>query len=290
MAPTVKWQRWEAAAWSWSDTSATGPCALIRDEIQNWLNVVNTHTSNAGRQITLIRGPESSTATNYCGITFKAGANNNTQFGYMFYGTLGSTSARTTRVGASYTDSTANGGYGSIGITPGKADSAAFIASNTDTDILICYDTTEGEEFLTIGHSQSGSTSYADGLVIFKARTGEWVMAQNDGSPFCAIGFFDDGVGQEWETCTRDGDDNSSVAVAATTYTAPRYGFGRISAGTILSVEQDAYTFTAANPALLGGANILTGTRYVYPSIGTGQDVYLLASFTYGPWILIDAR
>ena len=114
MAPTIKWQRWDSASYDWHGQAATDALPQFEAELDAWIAAVNANPSNAGQQITKMRGYADSTDPDSAGITLRYGAANNTAFSYSFLGTKDQTGSRSYKSGDTYVDDASEDGYGTI--------------------------------------------------------------------------------------------------------------------------------------------------------------------------------
>lgn len=291
MAPTIKWQRWDSASYDWHAGTSAGAVGQIEAELDTWIAAVNGHTANTGRQITKMRGYADSTGGNYAGIVLRYGANNNTEYAYSYYGTTGSTSARTWYAGPNYADDTSRGGYGTV--SGGVSDtSVSWRTSGYEADFLLIYDTTEGQEYFLMGPRFGTSTSYMDGFLIVKSTEGEWLMSSGDGSTSRqSYHYFDDAVSTGWSAINRTAGGPSSVETANNAFF--RYYEYPSTSGSPSSFEGNI-SVVAANPSLLmpnsSSSYYQTGTRRVITDVSANDDYYLLQSYYYGPAVLVDLR
>ena len=293
MAPTIKWQRWDSAAYNWLGQNATDALPSLEAELDAWITTVNANASNTGRQLAKVRGYASSTTTNYAGLTIEAGANNNADKGYLQYFSA-STTAKKIYAGNTFADDTSNGGYGTV--SGGSSDTGvSWATSGTEANFLLVYDTTDGQEFFSFGPTfgTTNVTSYQDGFFIFKATNGEWVMDTQDGSSHHMIHYWNTTEG--WDNCNR-ATSADSIAPAGT-YLYGRFALRKSSAtsfsytGQAGEIKSVVY---AANPVLLetntSSTYNQTGTRRVMTDLGDGTNVYVLTAYYYGPNIFIDLR
>ena len=292
MAPTIKWQRFEAAAYNWLGTTATDAVPQIESELSAWMAAVNANPSNTGRQLSIEKGyADYAGSGNYMGWVIKAGANNNTAFGYLQY-ISSSTSGIAGVVSSVWDDNGSNGGYGAmttIGVGS-WSDVPSHKLSDVDSDFLLVSDTLDGKEFFILGKRQGTSANYMDGFVIVKTLTGEWVIALNDNSTYGALAYFDDEVATGWDTTFRGNTYTSSSLKREDTHVLDRWCLTGANA-TITTTNTKSYSISAASDLLLssssGGS---TGDRHYYNDIGNGDEVYLLFTFYYGPRVLVDLR
>lgn len=293
MAPTIKWQRWEAAAYDWQGTDPTDALPSLEAELDAWIAAINAHAGNAGKQITKMRGAADSTADNYAGLVLRYGANGNTEYAYSHYGTRGSTSSRSWSIGTGYTDDTSVGGYGTI--SGGMSDtSVSWRKNGYDADWLVVYDTTEGQEFFSFGPRLGGSSNaYMDGFTIFKSHSANWCFVSADGSSSSQMAFhyFDDAVSTGWSGIERSSGDSCYVRTGGM---YSRYELYPTSTGTGVSTFSGPGQVYAANPYMFSASSsstyYLTGTRRILTDVSPNNDYYLLTMYYYGPTILVDVR
>lgn len=294
MAPTIKWQRFDTASYDWFGTTATDALPQIEAELNAWIATVNANPSNAGRQITKMRGYADSTTTNYAGITLRYGANNNTAYAYSFFGCRGSISNRAWYLGTTYADDTSNGGYGTI--SNGTSDtSISFLTSGYDADFMLTYDTTDGQEYFLFGPRFSNdSVSYQDGFSIIKSTTGEWLFESGDGNANRLVfHYFDDAVSTGWSAVNRTTNGTSKMVPENESFS--RYYLAAQNSGSPSPTSFSGNVkVVAANPSLLQPQNnsyyFKTGTRRILTDISANNDFFLLASYYYGPTVLVDLR
>lgn len=292
MSPTIKWQRWDSASYNWYGTTSADALPSIEAELDAWIATVNLSAVNAGRQITKEKGYADSTATNYAGTVISAGANNNTQKGYLFYGTMGGSSKKI-YTGDVYTDDGSNGGYGTI--SGGSIDTfVTWYVSGQEASFMITFSTVPGEEFFTFGPIfGSQGTSYMDGFHIIKCSDGEWSMYSSDGSSVCHIHYFDDPGGGVWSSCSRSTTVDSITTAGSFYYRS--FAISKSTDNGTSSVDpatDGASLVIAASPFLLEpntGYNT-TGRRRILTDLGDGTNVYVLAAAHYGPHIVVDLR
>lgn len=296
MAPTIKWLRFESAAYDWTDATATGPLKQIEAEIDAWITAVNANASNTGRQLARVRGIDDSTTANYAGFVVRASANNNTENAWMHFGTIGSSTTRVHYVGSTYADDTSRGGYGTVAGNGGSDTSVTWKSNGTTADFLLGYDTTDGQEYLVLGYATNTtpSTAYEDGLLIYKTTTGEWAMGASDGASYSCIGYFNDSTGVGWDSPRRTNTQESSTVGATSSVCRGRFFLcsGSTSGPSLIDVGHGA--LAAANPDLLEAHTTstyyFTGYRMKLDDLDATGLVYLLNMFYYGPMILVDLR
>lgn len=293
MAPTIKWQRWDAANYNWLGQNTTDALPSLEAELDAWIATVNGIASNAGRQLAKKRGYASSTTTNYAGLVIEAGANNNTEKGYLQYISVEPT-RKSVYAGDTFSDDTSKGGYGTV--SGGSADTVVtWRTSGSEANFLLVYDTTDGQEFFAMGPSfGTTGTSVMDGFVIFKCTDGEWAMASSDASFYHVTHYWGADNGG-WNNCGRTS--SADNAVYATAYVYSRFSIVKAASGgtsyTGRSDEPKPIMY-AANPALLSPNESSkynqTGTRRVFTDLGDGTNVFVLSCYYYGPCVLVDLR
>jgi len=293
VAPTIKWQRWDSSTYNWFGTGASDTLPSIEAELDAWIAAVNANPSNVGRQVTKEKGYADSTSGTYAGFVISCGANGNTEKGYMGYY---SSAASTKRFyfGDTFTDNGTNGGYGSI--TGGGGDSnVSWLTSGQEANFLLVYGTVDGQEYFSFGPNlgSTNSTAYQDGFLIAKATDGEWFMTTGDANAYM-IHYW--GAVSGWSNCNRN---TGTVTVKEQeSYFGARYSMVKNSATSGSSAggaaDTEEYHVYAAAPELLerqaSSSYLSTGTRRVFNELGTGDNVYMLTSYYYGPAILVDLR
>lgn len=291
MAPTIKWQRWDSASYDWFGATSADALPGLEAELDAWITAVNGNASNSGRTVTKERGYADSTGGNYAGLVISCGANSDTAKGYLQYAVLNSTSTKKIYAGDTFVDDTSNGGYGAVSGGPSDT-SVSWYTSGQSADWLICYDTTDGEEFFIFGPSlgASQSANYMDGFMIMKATDGEWLLNSNDGSNNVAIHYYDDDGGTGWST--PNGSSSAKSTVNARSQNTLYWRFGLYSATTPDTSFVGSRVVYAANPNLLNTytGKTDTGTRTIITDLGNGNNVYILSLYYYGPTLLVDLR
>lgn len=292
MAPTIKWQRWESAAYNWFGQAATDPLPSMESELDAWIATVNGNASNTGRQLTKMRGYASSTGGNYAGITVRAGANGNAAYGYFQYACLNATTSKVVRMGNSFTDDTSNGGYGTLDGGPVDT-SVSWVTSGSSADWLLVTGTVDGQEYFIFGPSfGSPSTTNQDGFVIMKGFHGEWVFVTADGGSTVvqAYSYFDDAISTGWDSLSRGSVSNSTI-LSASSSTYGRFviaanggGTPGLSGGRVYAASPDLYEPSVTT------TYYYTGYRRVLTDIDAGGQVYMLNTYYYGPTVLVDVR
>lgn len=293
MAPTIKWQRWDTASYNWFDQTAGAAFPALVSELSAWITTVNGNASNTGRQLTLMRDHTDSTSTaNTIMFTLRAGANSNTKYGYMQYGSYASTTVKNVVLGNVYADDTTRNGYGTVSGLVTSDTSISHISSGQDFNSLIITGTVDGEEYFIWGPHISGTT-YQDGFYIVKATTGEWVMGANDGAVHQTISYFNDSVTTDnWAEISRGASGSSVTAPSAISYSRLEFRpYAYFSSSLTGLVGPGVY---AASADLYCYANTSegdeTGDRRVLSDLGNGTNVYMLTSMHYGPTVLVDLR
>ena len=291
MAPTIKWQRWDSASYDFNSTDADAALPQFEGELLAWIAAVNANPSNAGRQITQLKGYADSTAENYAGTVVRVGANNDTEFAYFMHAQLGSVSYKQFQLGPVYTDDGSNGGYGAI--SGGDNDTQMSWKSNgTEADWLIVYDTTDGQEFFCWGPRMGSSANYQDGFIVFKATNGEWTINTSDGTTTnqMCYHYFDDEVSTGWSSIDRTNNYGAQVPVATETFSRYRLYTRGTDSGSYIG---RAYV-TAANPSLFiphgSTAVSKTAKRTVFTDLSPNNDVYMLSMYYFGPQVFVDLR
>lgn len=294
MAPTIKWQRWDSASYNWFGVTTSDALPALEAELDAWITAVNGNASNAGRSITKERGYASSTTVNYAGLVISAGANGNASKGYMSYYTHGSTSTRRVYLGDTYSNDTANGGYGTI--SGGRSDtSVSWVTSGREASWLIVSDVTDGFEYFCFGPSigTSTTTSYMNGFFIFKGTDGEWTLETGDSSNRYVVHYFDDAAGSGWDTPGRGVNTTCGNIGYDENYVSSRYSvFPKTTPGgsSADSAIDGAYYVFCNNSDVYNAVNERTGSRRVLTDLGTGDNVYQLSGYYYGPQFLVDLR
>ena len=171
----------------------------LQAEVDAWITAVNGNASNTGRQITREKGYQDATVGttgNQKGFVFSAGANSNTEKGYLSWLIGSASDVVTITASADWTDDTSNNGYGSF-VTSGGGynDSSSHMRSGVDIDYIIAYDTTDGQEFYCQGVNYDNNGSHDGGFTIWKAENGEWVFEGNDGTTYNVLHYWTDGSG-----------------------------------------------------------------------------------------------
>lgn len=298
MAPTIKWQRWDSASYDWFGTTSADALPSLESELDAWITAVNGNASNSGRQVTKERGYADSTTANYAGLVLSCGANSNAAKGYLFYGTYGSTSIKRIYVGDTYADNTTGGGYGAV--SGGSSDtSVSWYTSGQEASWLIVSSTVDGEEYFSFGPTfgSSPSVNYMDGFFVFKATDGEWSVVSGDGSQFNQRHFhyWDDTLSTGWSTCNRLSSGLDTLIPGLGAYQHGRYGlYAENNVTNVVDpATEGAQIVFAANADVLTYTSTSfnkTGARRTLSTLGTGQDVYILAGYYYGPNFLVDLR
>ena len=298
MAPTIKWQRWDSSAYNWFGQTASDALPALEAELDAWITTVNGNASNTGRQITKERGYADSTGGSYAGITLSFGANNNTAKGYFFYGCQAQTTSHRIYFGDTFVDDTSSGGYGTI--SGGYVDSSiSFVTSGQEANWVIITGTVDGQEYFTFGptFNSKTDTAYQDGFAIIKMTDGEWSVMSGDGSTSQGhIHYWDDAGGTGWTNCART-TSNTDKLSAANTYFYGRFCIMAAINGTPAAVNpatDGKRVCYAASPDVFeiptSSASAYTASRVLISSLGTGENVYLLTSYFYGPTFLVDLR
>jgi len=296
MAPTIKWQRWDSASYNWFGTTATDALPSVEAELDAWITTVNGNASNVGRQVTKERGYADSTTANYASLVISCGANSNTAKGYMSYGCLGGTTAKKNYVGNAYTDDTSNGGYGTVSGGPSDT-SVSWYTSGQEANFLIVTGVVDGEEYFCFGPTIGATPnySYMDGFFISKATDGEWFMVTGDGasaSVRLATHYWDDDYSTGWSTLTRTATGATSILTRGPWETG-RYGLIAASSTNPTLISSTARIYAASSDVYAPATTTTqynTGDRTVFTDLGTGDDVYLLTGYHYGPSFLVDLR
>ena len=288
MAPTIKWQRWESAAYDWAGTNASDALPSLEAELDAWITTVNANASNSGRQLTKERGYANSTTSNYHGLVISAGANSNTSKGYMAYGTYGSATTKKIYLGGTFVDDTSNGGYGTISGGPSDT-SISWYTSGQAADWLITYGVVDGEEYFNFGPKLGTSTSYMDGFTIMKCTDGEWSLFSGDSSVRRHIHYWDDAVSTGWAGGSRTSS-GTTVAVESGAYDIARFVLQSLSLATTSFIGTSSVV--AASPDMLQPVDTgkRTGDRTLLTDLGDGDNVYILTAYYQGPSVLVDLR
>ena len=126
MAPVVKYQLWDNAAYPWTDQTPDGMMGSIVAQIDAWAAIVNTNSSIVadGMSISKVRDPNSSTnGGTRNGFVYKfvdgkanlwPGAGTD-----LHVGMHGTETQLYVEAGDEYEDDTQNNGFGDWGSTPG---------------------------------------------------------------------------------------------------------------------------------------------------------------------------
>ena len=293
VAFTVKWQRWDSTAYNWFATGANDALPAMEAELSSWMSSVNANASNATQQLAIERGASSSLQANYGGLVLSAAASGTVEKGYLFYGCMGSTSAKRLYTGNSFDNGIGNGGYGVI--SGGASDtSTSWYTSGREANWLLIYDDTDGEEFFSFGPTfDSRSSGYEDGFLIYKRSDGTWVMVSGDGQANqLGIGYVNTSQFTGWTQPTR----RSGNYIANTdrySYFFERYSLYPNNYGSSTYIDTDV-RWRAANPNLFSppfnSTYYFTGDRLVLNDLGDGTNVYMISAYFGGPMVLVDGR
>ena len=293
MAPVIKWQRFEAAAYDWAGETATDALPQIEAELDAWITAVNGNASNTGRQVTKEKGyADAVESTSYKGFTISCGANSNTEKGSMIYMALNT--LKRCWVGQWTDDGVSNNGYGSISTSGGGYGdtSIGWVGVNVNIDFIIMTDTTDGKEFFILGLNYANSTTM-EGFAIWKAENGEWVMEFNDASNGGVLHYWTDATGPTgWNNGGRTSSNALTSMPSAGTEQFERRNF---SASEFTNWDPVTYpsggTVVAANEYLLNGsANMYGGRVYSWTDFSATDEVYKIYPYPYGPAVYVDVR
>ena len=300
MAPVIKYQRWEAASYDIWAEGPTDALPSLEAEVDAWIATVNGNASNTSRQLAKVKGyldANVGTTGNLKGFLFSAGANNNTEFGYLRWLVSNSSNAVSHVTGTNFNDDgTSNNGYGLLTTsTGGHTDSSLFIRDGQDVDFIIAYDTTDGAEFYCEGYNYANSGSYDAGFAIWKAENGEWVFESNDGTSYNVLHYWTDGSGPTgWNNGARSSSAGATSSNSVTIETWAKRTFYATSFTDFDPVAfPDGGKIVAASPYLLCNISGYLGGRVIAWTGAAGSptnEVYKISMVNNGPFVYVDAR
>lgn len=293
MALTIKWQRWDAASYDWLGKGANDALPALTAEMQLWMDSVNSNASNVDQDLRIDRDANSSLANYYAGFVISAGAPGTTERGYMFYGKLGSSTAkRQYALGNTYNDGVNNGGYGTVS-GYSTDTSVSWYNDGKEANWLLCYDDEDGKEFFFFGPTfDTANTTYEDGFGIYKRTTGAWAIMTGDAGTY-TISYKNTSTFSGW-TGIKESASAISDGTVTISSTHSRYSIMPSGQRTEGSKIMEDMVWYAANPKLLtmpySTANGYVGQRTVLTDLGDGTNVFLLTMFRYAPMIFVDLR
>ena len=183
MAVVAKHGVWDNSVYPWTDQTADGVIGSIVTEIDAWISAISSNPSIVanGMVPVKLKGPEDTDGGGTNGFVYEfpdttIGLNKDgpTWPTLMLYG---SDTNVTLAMTDEYTDSSSNGGLGSAGQTPGHRS----VTSNTATagfnnEVIICTETTDGEEFLAVGIRLGTSNTYVTNFLVARDQDDHWLF------------------------------------------------------------------------------------------------------------------
>jgi hypothetical protein len=264
--PVGKYKFWDSTTANGLGTSANDFWPALEAEVDAWITAISSNASLAGSVPTKLKGAADSTDASKLGIVLELP---HTTDPSVYVGSYSQSTASLIQVAAStWTDSGANGGYGTFSGTS-DTEGSSWTATGIDLGIFIAYDTTDGEEFFVAGRWGSDAISRHDPLIIVvRGIAGNWCGTVVDVTTSGML-FYDRNISTfvSSSISTRDG---NSITI-----------FGSGSSSTSPSISATSQ-FVSANPRLLT----------TYSGVDTGAsfgDAPYTAYVTayYGPTVVI---
>lgn len=184
MAVVAKHGIWSNATYPWTDQTSAGYMGSIVAEIDAWITAISSNSSIIANGMAPVKKRDPSSSTN-------SGTRNG--FAYEFpdtsigldadgptYPTLiahGTETSFVLEVGDEFEDDTQNNGFGDLGFTPGHLSaSSANGSAGFDNEVIICTETTDGEEFLAVSFKLGSATANAIAFLAARDQDGHWMF------------------------------------------------------------------------------------------------------------------
>lgn len=214
VAVVASYQAFDNATLPWSDQTTSGPIGATVAIIDTWIAAISTNPSIIANGMAPTKIKDQNSSTNSGGtngfvysfpssvVGVPAGA---TQPHLGLYGTETSINVKACN---EYTDDATSSGYGSFANAPGHLSSTSFTGdSGYDKQILIAYDTTDGEEFIAVGIRAGAAATDSGGIFAGVDTSGNWVMTVNE------LGLAYDTIRSDWTGSAGPEDTDPELAV-----------------------------------------------------------------------------
>lgn len=214
VAVVASYQAFDYATLPWSDQTSAGPIGATVGVIDTWVSAISTNASIIANGMLPVKVKDQNSSTN-------SGTDNG--FVYRFpssaigvpagatqphLGLFGTETSIKVQACNQYTDNTSSNGYGTFSSFPGHLSATTF---NGDTgfskEILVAYDTTDGEEFIAVGINTGSSSSDSGGFCVGVDTDGNWVMTMNE------VGLAYDTIRSDWTGSTGPDDTDPEIPV-----------------------------------------------------------------------------
>jgi len=201
MAVVVKQGIWPNATFPWSGVNAGDFWPSIVAEIDGWITAISGNASIVANGMVPVKKRDYSSSTNggttmgfayeFPDTSIGLNADGPTYPTLLVYVT--ETGSGQGGFGDKYEDNTGNNGYGQLSTTPGHRSTRSITVDvGYDRQAIIAYDTTDGQEFLSIGLKLGAADGDTTSFLVAKDMDGRWLFGVKD------IGFVYDNVLGFW--------------------------------------------------------------------------------------------